>query len=1180
MQTNPIILIQEPYLYKGKVRLALPNYKIFSHKLNSRAAIAIPQHFRFWHVSELSDRDTTTIILEENDNDKYLIVSGYMDITNPSVIPTTLDKIRIYSTKNRIPVLAGLDTNAHSTLWGCDSNNSRGDILEEWLFQGNFAVINKGNEKTFVTKNGSSIIDVTICTYELINKVSNWFVDTNFQFSDHRRIEFTLDFDFTIEVWSRCLRKGNWKKFQALLRQSLPRLQPPVNWTRDFLDEMVINLNLKIRQALDIACPLRKVNIKGPSNSWWSNDLEILQRTVRKRHRDWCRNRTEQNYAIFKRHRNEYIKAVKTAKKESWEKFCSSIVDVKSLSKLIKSMTNPKMGEIGMLKNSKGSTTNGAEVLKELMDCHFPNSLDTIPLGLNSDKRNKVSMSNNFIKEAKYLSFITKEKVKAAFKSFGSYKAAGPDGWKPIILQNLDDTIIEHIVSIYKASLALGYNPKAWCKSKVIFIPKGGKTYETAKSFRPISLTDFLFKGLERLVQWELNESFKIPNKLHNLQYAFAKDKSTDGAISKVVDKIEAGLLRNQFCLGIFCDISGAFDSIKIPSIIEGMKQKGVPPFLTNWFECCLENRQASATINNDSITRFLTQGVAQGGVGSPLAWNIGIDDILHKLNKPPFTLVGFADDLCLLVSGSDPNTLVELCQPVIDKITKLGSEKGLSFNEKKTQVVLFTLRKSKATKKVKVNNAPIEFSKEAKYLGMILDEKLSFSSHINQKVMKCKQHLFAIRNMVGQKWGTNAHLMRWAYTGIIRPKLTYGCHVWSHKITKTLEQKLARLNRLCCLNLAPVKRSTPTAGLEMIYNLLPLDLYVKRTASITFNRIRKQVNPVWDGIGTKTGKLGHLKGCEKDLSLLGLLDIPTDKITAIHSWTKHFEILDFEMYKNDSSEKISNMIYCYTDGSKVGEKSGFGFNIRRENKSRTDHWEYLGKWATVFQAEVTAITRVSQSLKKQYSSNIIIRSDSQAALLAIKSNQVESVVVKDCIVSLNNLAMQGNKIKLQWIKAHVGHLGNEAADKNAKRGAEEASSGPEPFLPVPQCHLKKILKSNFDALWQERWKKDPKFCEQTKLWYKKPSKIFLPFLKKESRIDVGKIVQFITGHCNLRKHQFRIGNQTNPNCSLCNTTSWETPWHLVTECQRLKSIREKYFHGLILHTFAWSPQIQVLQRI
>ena len=66
---------------------------------------------------------------------------------------------------------------------------------------------------------------------------------------------------------------------------------------------------------------------------------------------------------------------------------------------------------------------------------------------------------------------------------------------------------------------------------------------------------------------------------------------------------------------------------------------------------------------------------------------------------------------------------------------------------------------------------------------------------------------MFALKTTIGQKWGTNPHLMRWAYTGIVRPKLTYGCHIWSHKVNKTLGDKLTRLNRLACICIAPVKK-------------------------------------------------------------------------------------------------------------------------------------------------------------------------------------------------------------------------------------------------------------------------------------------------------------------------------------------------------------------------------------
>ena len=172
----------------------------------------------------------------------------------------------------------------------------------------------------------------------------------------------------------------------------------------------------------------------------------------------------------------------------------------------------------------------------------------------------------------------------------------------------------------------------------------------------------------------------------------------------------------------------------------------------------------------------------------------------------------------------------------------------------------------------------------------------------------------------------------------------------------------------------------------------------------------------------------------------------------------------------------------------------------------------------------------------------------------------------------LNELSKR-NKVTIQWIKAHHGHVGNEAADAIAKAGAKMIVHGMEPFLPVPNSFNKKVIKTHFISMWQDTWVEDPEFCKQTKLWFKHVDSRFDPLLKRGARYEVGKLVQFITGHCNLLKHQFRIGKSTNAKCRLC-SKKMETPWHLATECPSLKSTREKYFHRPILHSFAWAPQI------
>ena len=103
------------------------------------------------------------------------------------------------------------------------------------------------------------------------------------------------------------------------------------------------------------------------------------------------------------------------------------------------------------------------------------------------------------------LELITKivldDRIKWAINSFKPYKSPGPDKILPVMLQKSENSIINLPITLFRASLRLKYIPKSWRKVKVIFIPKPGKLdYSLAGSFRPIILTSFMLKALEKLI--------------------------------------------------------------------------------------------------------------------------------------------------------------------------------------------------------------------------------------------------------------------------------------------------------------------------------------------------------------------------------------------------------------------------------------------------------------------------------------------------------------------------------------------------------------------------------------------------------------------------------------------------------------------------------------------------------
>ena len=245
----------------------------------------------------------------------------------------------------------------------------------------------------------------------------------------------------------------------------------------------------------------------------------------------------------------------------------------------------------------------------------------------------------------------SQHRLREAIKQFGPHKASGPDDIKPIALQNLPEVAIRALCCLLRASMGLGYTPVDWRKSKVQFIKKPGKKDDLdPRTYRPISLTSFIFKSLERLVLWHLEETALKNSPMHKHQYAFRKGKSCDHALSRTVDKIERALFRGEYAIGIFLDIKGAFDSIKTTSVIDSMKRHSIPQYICKWYEQYLTNRFANVEVGGFSVSAKLNRGIPQGGVASPvMAWNLTFDRLLEGFDFSPTDSTAFADDGALV---------------------------------------------------------------------------------------------------------------------------------------------------------------------------------------------------------------------------------------------------------------------------------------------------------------------------------------------------------------------------------------------------------------------------------------------------------------------------------------------------------------------------------------------------
>ncbi|MCF6239098.1 MAG: hypothetical protein L3J79_09890, partial [Candidatus Marinimicrobia bacterium] len=785
-------------------------------------------------------------------------------------------------------------------------------------------------------------------------------------------------------------------------------------------------------------------------------------------------------------------------------------MDVAAAAKLFKAINRVENRSLGLLDIDSDSTPEKS--LDFLLDTHFPGNirLDEMPSGLN-DKYIQVSDL-----ESEYLSFITYEKVLWTISTFGAHKAGGPDGLKPFMLGQLPKPILEGMVTLFRGSIALGHVPGCWRVSKVIFIPKPGKDdYTKAKSFRPISLTSFIFKTFEKIVLGEINDRYLDENPLSSNQHAFRKGSSCDSAISDMVNGIESAIHRGHYALGVFLDISGAFDNLDPQAGIAGMRRKNIPDFIVDWYAHYLKNRSIEVDLKGVKGTRGLTRGTPQGGVLSPLIWNLAFDELLDLFVDGPVRIKGFADDAGLLVSGPVLESLPGVVQGAVDKAVEWGHCNGLTFGAEKTIAVIFTTRrKVAAPKNLRIDGVPVKYSSSVKYLGVELDSKLSFSKHILSKINKAKGLLFKIRGAIGQLWGPKPCIARWAYTGIVRPMLTYGCLVWSHQAPRH-KTHFGRLQRLAAMSTAHILGSNPTKGLEVILNLPPVELFVEAVSVQAACRIRNRNQIIWDGIG-KGKNRGHLFLAKANCKKYGLEEVIYDISPAVSHWNKTF-LIDKDSFDAGLPCEVSG-ISCYTDGSFIDGMAGWGFVYKGRKGLQSKGCGNLGPLTSVFQAEVVAINRAAVKLLEISDISIVtFFVDSQAALLALDKKHSTSLVVRECISALNELGRRGQVI-LRWIRAHSGHEDNEIADSLAKEGAT-ACSDPPPML-VPMAHFRQEVKDNLIRIWAERWDAE---ClgRQTKIWFPTPSPGLSRNLLKLSRYELGHAIQILSGHNYLKYHMF-----------------------------------------------------------
>jgi hypothetical protein len=204
----------------------------------------------------------------------------------------------------------------------------------------------------------------------------------------------------------------------------------------------------------------------------------------------------------------------------------------------------------------------------------------------------------------------------------------------------------------------------------VTFFPKPGKfDYTEAKAYRPISLSSFLLKIMENLVESHIRDNSLREYPLHRNQHAYQTGKSTETALRNVVTRIENAIEHRDIAFGAFLDIEAAFDITSFDTRKQAAERHGTDPTICRWICAMQESRNIRATLSGETLGSAAASGCPQGGVLSPLLWSLVMDDLLWGLNYRSKYTVEYADDIAILINGKFPQMVSEVLQTALHTV-------------------------------------------------------------------------------------------------------------------------------------------------------------------------------------------------------------------------------------------------------------------------------------------------------------------------------------------------------------------------------------------------------------------------------------------------------------------------------------------------------------------------------
>ena len=316
------------------------------------------------------------------------------------------------------------------------------------------------------------------------------------------------------------------------------------------------------------------------------------------------------------------------------------------------------------------------------------------------------------------------------------------------------------------------------------------------ENYRPISTLPIFGKIFEKIIYARLYGFFTSKGILNKNQFGFRKGHSTSHALNYSIYHIEKAIEEGNSVLGIFIDLSKAFDTIDHGILLNKLKNHGIRGIALKIIESYLSDRKQYVNVLGEISEKLpVIFGVPQGSCLGPLLFLIYINDLPNISSDAKFVL--FADDTNIFIKAKNKMLAYESANEILKNIQLYMLVNKLHINMSKCCFINFKPKCNDTNHEnysLKINDIIIKQVSETKFLGVTIDENLNWNSHIKQlsKKLSCSAGILnSIKDNIPEE------LHKDIYYTLFESHLSYGISVWGG-ISNNKIEPLFKLQKKC----------------------------------------------------------------------------------------------------------------------------------------------------------------------------------------------------------------------------------------------------------------------------------------------------------------------------------------------------------------------------------------------